>query len=166
MVKPLAKYKNCDGVILAIPRGGVPIGSVLSKKLNLPLDLVMTKKIGFPGHSEYAIGSVSLQGMILDDQASKIPKEYIDGEVQKLRKQLLEKLKLYDGKRKEVVLKDKIVIIVDDGLATGNTMFAAVDIIRTLQPEKIIVAVPVSPEETAKSLARVVDEFICLEIPD
>ncbi len=165
LAKPLAKYKNTNGVILAVPRGGVPLGYVLSEKLNLPMDLIMTKKIGHPAHPEYAIGSVSLHGIILDDQASGVSQEYIDEQVKKLRKEMLERLEKYDGKRKQYSLENKIVIIVDDGVATGNTIISAVEMVRTHDPEKIIVAVPVSPPDTAKSLSRLVDEFICLSVP-
>ncbi|HET6991913.1 MAG TPA: phosphoribosyltransferase family protein [Bacteroidia bacterium] len=166
LVKPLTKYKNCNGVILALPRGGVPLGFVLSQKLNLPLDLIMTKKIGHPAHAEYAIGSVSMQGMILDEQARGVSREYIDEEVKKLRKQMMEKMNLYDGKRKHYELKDKIVILVDDGVATGNTIFSAIEIVRSLQPEKIVVAVPIAPPETVRELEKAVDELICLSVPE
>lgn len=166
LAEKLLKYKNSDGVILAVPRGGVPLGYVLSKKLNLPLDLVMTKKIGHPASPEYAIGSVSLHGRILSEHARGISEHYIEEQTQKLRQQMLQKLKIYDGRRKQYELKNKNVILVDDGIATGSTLMAAIEIIRTRHPKKIIIAVPVSPVDTARTISSMVDEFICLLTPD
>lgn len=162
----LTQYKNCNGVILAVPRGGVPLGCVLSEKLNLPLDLVMTKKIGHPAHPEYAIGSVSLHGITLGKHATGISEKYIAAEAKKLRKQMTDRLQLYNGKRKQIDLKGKTVILVDDGVATGSTLMAAIEIVRKHQPGKIVVAVPVSPYDTAQTLTAAADEFVCLSIPE
>ena len=161
----LNKYKNEDGVILAIPRGGVPIGYYIAKDLDLPLEIVLSKKIGHPNNAEFAIGSVSLQGVVIDERATGIPKDYIESESERILKVLEEKFKLFMGDRKSTDLKNRTVIIVDDGVATGNTIMATINAVKKNYPKKIIVAVPVSPIESARKLSVMVDEFICLQIP-
>lgn len=121
----LKKYQNTNSVILAVPRGGVPLGFVISKTLHLPLDIVLSKKIGHPNNKEFAIGAVSLDSMILDEHP-EIPKKYIDHENNKLRQLLQEKYELYSGNRKPIDIENKNVILVDDGIATGNTLLASI----------------------------------------
>jgi predicted phosphoribosyltransferase len=165
LVEKLKQYKDSDGIILAIPRGGVPIGYTISKKLGLPLEITLSKKIGHPNNPEFAIGSVYLEGVIVDEQITGISKKYIDEESKRLLKILQAKYKLYMGNRKPSDLKDKIVIIVDDGIATGNTIKATIIAIRNSNPKKIIVAVPVAPKDTAIKINDLVDELICLQTP-
>lgn len=161
----LEKYRSDDGVVLAVPRGGVPIGFYIAREYNFPLELLLTKKIGFPGNSELAIGAVSLENEVIDDRFD-ISEEYIEAEIKKIRKSLQERQKKFMGDRQPADLKDKTVIIVDDGIATGNTMIASIRMIRAKQPRKIIVAVPVAPERTAAKIRDLVDDFICVYIPD
>jgi len=161
----LKKYKNEDGVILAIPRGGVPIGYYIAEDLDLPLEIVLSKKIGHPNNSEFAIGSVSLQGVVIDESVTGIPKDYIERESNRILEVLEEKFKLFMGDCKLIDLKNRTVIIVDDGVATGNTIMATINAVKKSYPKKIIVAVPVSPIESARKLSVMVDEFICLQIP-
>lgn len=161
----LKKYKNEDGVILAIPRGGVPIGYYIAEDLDLPLEIVLSKKIGHPNNSEFAIGSVSLQGVVIDESVTGIPKDYIERESNRILEVLEEKFKLFMGDCKLTDLKNRTVIIVDDGVATGNTIMATINAVKKSYPKKIIVAVPVSPIESARKLSVMVDEFICLQIP-
>lgn len=166
LAKKLIKYKNSDGIVLAVPRGGVPIGYVVAKELNLPLELILSKKIGHPYNTEYAIGSVSLEGVVLDEGNNDVSLEYINSEIVRLRKMLKERLKLYSGNMKPTALKDKIVIIVDDGIATGYTIRATIEVLKNSDPRKIIIAIPVAPPATASALSELVDEFICLITPD
>ncbi len=161
----LKKYKNEDGVILAIPRGGVPIGYYIAEDLDLPLEIVLSKKIGHPNNPEFAIGSVSLQGVVIDESVTGIPKDYIERESNRILEVLEEKFKLFMGDCKLTDLKNRTVIIVDDGVATGNTIMATINAVKKSYPKKIIVAVPVSPIESARKLSVMVDEFICLQIP-
>jgi putative phosphoribosyl transferase len=161
----LTKFKNDDCVILAIPRGGVPIGFVLSKELNLPLDIILSKKIGHPSNKEFAIGSVTLQGFTVESTYKERHATYIQKEIPRLQEELLEKQKTLLGNKHKVEIKNKTVIIVDDGIATGNTVLASIHALRKRKPRKIIVAVPVSPADTADKLSKIADEFICLYIP-
>ena len=166
LAKKLEKYSNTNGVVLAIPRGGVPIGNIISKKLGLPLELVLSKKIGHPRNPEFAIGSVSLDGALIDDHVMDVSMEYIRTEADRLLGILKEKYKMYMGDRKPTELKNKTVIIVDDGVATGNTILATVEAIKKKSPKEIIIAVPVAPRSAAIKLSKVADEFICLLTPD
>ena len=140
----LEKYQNSDAIILAVPRGGVPIGYEISKNLRLPLDIILSKKIGHPLNKEYAIGAVSLDSTIIDKHPD-IPKEYIEREIKQLRESMKDKYNLYMGYRKPANIKGKTVIVVDDGIATGNTLLASIEMLKKRHPKKIIVAVPVVP---------------------
>ncbi len=160
----LLKYQNTDTIILAVPRGGVPIGYEIARRLNLPLDIVLSKKIGHPSNREFAIGAVSMDALILDEHPN-IPEEYIEREIERLRELLKEKYKLYMGNRKPLEIEGKNIIIVDDGIATGNTLLASIAMLRKQNPAKIIVAVPVIPYETVPVFEEQTDEFIYLMAP-
>lgn len=166
LANKLEKYINADGVVLAVPRGGLPIGSTIAKALDFPLEVVLSKKIGHPRNPEFAIGSVSLHGAIVNDGVLDVSTEYIQNEANRIQRNLKEKFKLYMGKRKQINLKDKTVIIVDDGIATGNTLLATIDSIRKDEPKEIIVAVPVASPSSVTKFSKIVDEFICLLIPE
>lgn len=161
----LEKYRNSDGVVLAVPRGGVPLGWYISKKLNLPLEIILTKKIGHPQSPEYAIGAVSLEGSIRNENTG-VPDDYFTSEIERIRKILFDRYTRFMGTRKPIDLKNKTVIIVDDGVATGNTMLASLQLIRKKQPGKIIMAIPVAPPDTYEKLKPFTDELICLQTPD
>jgi putative phosphoribosyl transferase len=160
LIPYLEKYKNEPGIVFAVPRGGVPIGYYIAKNYNLPLELLLTKKIGHPGNKELAIGAVSLEDHILDER-HLIPEPYIYNEITKIRESLKEGYKKFMGDQKPADLEGKIVIIVDDGIATGNTLRSAIRLTRSKHPKKIVVAVPVAPVETANILKKEVDDFIC-----
>jgi predicted phosphoribosyltransferase len=165
LIPLLAKYKNEEGVVLAVPRGGVPIGYYIAMEYNFPLEILLTKKIGHPGSSELAIGAVSLENEVIDDRHN-ISDAYIEEQVQIIRKSLQERYKKFMGDRKPMDLENKIVIIVDDGIATGNTILAAIKMIRAKHPKKIVVAVPVAPPRTAIVIEKEVDDFVCVSIPE
>ena len=160
----LEKYKDEDGVILAVPRGGVPIGYYLAKHLNFALDLLMTKKIGHPSNSEYAIGSVGLEDSILEEMKD-IPEEYLEKETTRIRQQLKEQYQKFMGRNEPADIRGKIVIVVDDGIATGRTIFATLKMLRSKQPRKLIVAVPVASVQAVERIQKEVDELICLYTP-
>jgi len=157
----LEKYHKTDAIILAVPRGGVPIGYEISKNLHLPLDIILSKKIGHPLNKEFAIGAVSLESTFIDNHP-EIPKEYIEREIINLREALQDKYNLYMGNRKPADVKGKIVIVVDDGIATGNTLLASIAMLRKSKPKKIVVAVPVVPYDTVEIFKQKTDEFIYL----
>jgi predicted phosphoribosyltransferase len=160
LIPLLEKHINKDAVILAVPRGGVPVGFAIAKKFAIPLDLLLTKKIGHPMNSEVAIGAVSLEDEILDDYPY-ISEEYINTEIKEIRAKLKQRFKKFMGNRKPIDLKNKTVIIVDDGIATGNTLLAAIQMVRNKMPKKIVVAVPVAPDDAAERIKSKVDAFIC-----
>lgn len=166
LVDRLKKYKNNpDAVIIAIPRGAVQIGSVLAKELHTPLDIILTKKIGAPGNSEFAIGAVSLQASYIDSPFP-IDADYIEQEINHLRELLKKRYQQYYQDKKPIPLKDKIVILIDDGVATGNTLLAALELIRQEKPKKIVVAVPVGPSDTIAKIAQKADAVVCLLTPE
>jgi len=170
LARKLAVYKNRKGtILLAIPRGALQLGSVLAKELQLPLDIVLTKKIPAPGNPEAAIGAVSLHGEIIEEDLihlEGISQEYLASHIKELRRKLQERAAMYRGKRKPLSLKRKTVIIVDDGVAMGSTMLAAIAFVRQEQPKKIIVAIPVGSAEAVARLKEKADEVICLHTPE
>jgi putative phosphoribosyl transferase len=157
----LKKHQDSNTVVLAIPRGGVPIGYEIAKRLHLPLDIGLSKKIGHPFNKEIAIGAVSLESIIVDERTN-IPKEYIKKETVRLRELLQEKHKLYRSNRKPIPTKAKNIIIIDDEIATGTTLILSIAMLRKKNPAKITVAVPVLPFDSLKKLEQNTDEFIYL----
>lgn len=157
----LEKYQGSDSVILAVPRGGVPVGYELAKNLHLPLDIILSKKIGHPLNKEFAVGAISQDSIIIDELLD-IPTDYIEGEIKQLRESLKDKYNLYMGNRKPIDVKGKTVIIVDDGIATGNTLLASIEMLRKSKPKKIVVAVPVVPYDTVRVFQKKADEFVYL----
>jgi putative phosphoribosyl transferase len=157
----LKKYKNSNTIVLAVPRGGVPVAAVIAKSLQLPLDIVLSKKIGHPYNKEFAIGAVSMDSMIIDEHPD-VPKEYIETEIVRLRKLMQEKYEIYMGNRTPLEIKGKNVIIVDDGIATGNTLLVSINMLRKRNPAKIIVAAPVIPYDTVPVFEKNTDEFVYL----
>ncbi|HSN48053.1 MAG TPA: phosphoribosyltransferase family protein [Flavobacterium sp.] len=155
----LEKYQGKDAIVLAVPRGGVPIGYEIAKNLHLPLDVILSKKIGHPSNKEFAIGAVSLDSSFVDEHPD-IPEKYIEGEIKHLRESLQEQYIRYMGDRPPTDVKDKIVILVDDGIATGNTLLACINMLREKNPQKIVVAVPVVPLDTVPVIQKNADEFV------
>lgn len=166
MVSLLRKYENADnGVVVALPRGGIIPAKVIADELRLPLEVVMVKKIGHPMNKEYAIGAISLTSQILNPNVDVNP-DYINSETSRLRSLMKERYKHYYKNRDPLNLSGKKVILVDDGVATGSTMLAAIYLLREERVASIIAAVPVGPKETLGELKKVVDEVIFLETPE
>lgn len=168
LVAKLQDYKNnTNVVVLAIPRGGLELGSVLAKELHVPLDVVLVKKIGFPLNPEYAIGAVGLTHEIINHgvEMNLSLVDYIKQEIPRLRELLKERAKQYHGEKKPISLHGKTVIIVDDGVATGSTLMAALAIIKQEEPAKIVVALPVGPRDTITKLQGQADEVVCVLVP-
>ena len=162
LAEKLLEYENTNSIILAIPKGGVPVGYVISQKLNLPMDIILSKKIPHPYNKELAIGAVTMDDEIVDYYPN-ISKNYINSEVSRIREVLKKKLNLYVGNDKPLDVKGKNVILVDDGIATGNTVLVSIKSLRKLKPAKIIVAVPVLPYEDLKIFQQEADEFVYIE---
>lgn len=165
LLRKLKKYEKQDAVVLAIPRGAVPMGCYIAKELNLPLDLLLTKKIGHPSNPELAVGSVSMEGRVIDPRFT-MDEEFIEKETVRIRAMLQERYKKFMGSRTRVDLKDKVVIIVDDGIATGNTMLVSIDLVRHYAPKKVVVATPVASAEAMRKLQQKADEVVCLYAPE
>ena len=160
----LIKFKNKDVLVLAIPRGGVPVGFVIAEALHLPLDVVLSKKIAHPYNPEFAIGSVC-NDMVILDPASDVPASYIDQEISRLKKELKEKYFRYSNQNNFSDVKDKVVVLVDDGIATGNTVLATIKMLREKKPASIIVAVPVLPFDNIGKIKNVADDLVYLFAP-
>jgi putative phosphoribosyl transferase len=164
----LKEYKDKEGVIvLALPRGGVVTGYEISRHLNAPLDIVIVRKIGFPGQPELGIGAVSETGsIVLNDYIISgygVSKEYIEREVSRLKEEIARRVKLYRKGKWLLNLKGKTIILVDDGVATGATMKAAITTLKEEKLNKLVVALPVAPASIAEEIEKMVDEFICIE---
>lgn len=160
----LEEYAGSDTIIIAIPRGAVPIAVFLAGKLKTGLELVHVKKIGHPNNPELAIGSVSLSDVFLDDKFGISP-ELVDSETEKLRAILTRRQRVYGGIIESKSIRNKILILVDDGIATGNTMYAAIQYIRKQHPKKLILAVPVASRSAIRYLTPWVDDVVCLYSP-
>lgn len=168
LAKELAKkYKGSDIVVYALPRGGVVLGYEIAKVLEAPLDLVITRKIGHPFQPEYAVCAVGESGGLVCSEFEKpnLDQKWLDDQVKKEREEAKRRREIYMKGKKLPVDKDTIAIIVDDGVATGLTMEAAIEEIKIQNPKQIVVAVPVIPHETAEKFKRKVDELIALDIP-
>ena len=161
----LSEYCGKNPVILAIPRGGVVIAYEIAKALNAPLDLIIPRKIGAPGNPELAIGAVTEDGTtilnqrLIDDIG--ISKGYIELEKANQIQEIKRRIKAYRGDAPPLSLEGKTIIVVDDGIATGATVKAAIYSIRKQKPSAIVVAVPVAPPDTVKELRREVDNLVC-----
>lgn len=164
LAQKLRKFGLTDAVVLAVPRGGVPVGYAVACELGLPLQLVLTKKIGHPMNPEYAIGAADVNGYFISPEV-EVPDEYVHREVLKVQERLREMQRSFSGLQPELPLKNKTVIIVDDGIATGRTLQASVQLIRKTQPAKIVIAVPVAPAEAVRTLSAVADDIITVLVP-
>ena len=163
---PLLKdSSNSSTIVLAIPRGAVPMGFHIAKSLNVPFDILLVKKIGYPGNPELAVGSVSVEGRIIDPEFA-VRREYIDTETKRIQAALKERLIRLRGNLPAANLRGKKVIIIDDGIATGNSMMAAVSLVRKQFPHTITVAVPVASPRALNKVEKEVDEIICLHAPE
>lgn len=162
-------WKPHDILVLGIPRGGVVTAYTVAKTLKVPLDVIVTRKIGAPNQPELAIGAVGPNGtVILDDKLIEelgVEEKWLAKEVKGKRQEVKERIKRFRGVEK-YDLKDKIIIVVDDGIATGATVEAAIKYIRKVGVKKIVLAVPVAPKDTAERFRAMVDECVILETPD
>lgn len=165
LARLLEGFKGEDTVIYALPRGGVVTGAEIAKSLHAPLDLIITRKIGHPFQPEYAIGAVSENGYVVfnSEELSEISEEYLTSETEKQKKEAKRRREVYLSGRKPISCNGKIAILVDDGIATGLTMKAAINEIKIhYKPKRIIVAVPVAPPEIAHELEKIGVEFVAL----
>jgi predicted phosphoribosyltransferase len=167
----LASYAGRPNLlVLALPRGGAPVGYEVAKALHAPLDVMLVRKLGVPGHEELAMGAIASGGIrvISDDvvRALGIPDRAIAAVAANEERELKRRERLYRGDRPPADIRGRTVILVDDGLATGSTMRAAVAALKAQNPERLVVAVPVAARETCESLQRDVDDVVCAVTPE
>ena len=167
----LAQYaKREDVIVLGLPRGGVPVAYEIASALQAPLDVFICRKLGLPGQEEMAIGAIASGGIrVLHEEmatALGVSAQDLEVTVAKEEKELERRERLYRGGIAPLVLRDRIVILVDDGIATGSTMEAALLALRQLRPAKIVVAVPVAPPSSLASLRSLADEVVCITVPE
>jgi predicted phosphoribosyltransferase len=167
----LTAYANRpDVIVLALPRGGVPVAYEVARALNAPLDIFLVRKLGVPGYEELAMGAIATGGIrVLNDQlvgGLRIPDYVVDEVAASEQQELARRERLYRGDRPAPDVRGRTVILVDDGLATGATMLAAVKALRQQQPARIVVAVPTASPETCEQLRAEVDDIICAITPE
>jgi predicted phosphoribosyltransferase len=159
-----------DVLVLALPRGGVPVAYEVARALQAPLDIFLVRKLGLPGHEELAMGAIATGGVrVLNEDVVRhlrVPGEVIDAVAMEEQRELERRERAYRGDRPAPDVKGKIVILVDDGLATGSTMRAAAAALRQQQPARIVVAVPVSAPQTCDEYRMGVDEIVCAVTPE
>jgi len=158
-----------DIVVLGLPRGGVPVAFEVARELRAPLDVFLVRKLGVPGHPELAMGAIAEGGVeVLNDELIRdlgIPQKMVQEVAVRERMELDRRDTLYRGGRPLPAVRGRIVILVDDGLATGSTMQAAVTALRRLEPARIVVAAPVGAQETCDRLGQFANEVVCLIAP-
>ena len=166
----LEKFKDENPIVLAIPRGGIVTAYETIKRFGFQWDLIIPRKIGLPHNKEIAIGAISLDGTYLFNEKYidmlNISEEYIKKEVFEQTEEIKRRLNKYKGNENFPDVKNKTVLIIDDGIATGFTIQAAIRSIKKHNPKKVILAIPVAPQDTISLLEKIVDEVICLFIPN
>lgn len=169
LAQSLSSYQGEDGVVFAIPRGGVIVAKEIAEFLKMPLEVLMMRKLGAPGNPELAIGAVVseseyfLNQSIIDELG--VPSFYLEEEIKRQIKLIEERKRKYLKGREPVDCQDKIAILVDDGLATGATARLALEVLRQKQPKKLILAVPVAPPGAVRQLSKLADEVVVLLTP-
>lgn len=171
LIKPLVQYRGRDdAIVLALPRGGVPVAWEVADALGLRLDLMLVRKLGVPSHPEVAMGAIASGAIQIRNDAAlrahHVDESAFDAVLQRETQELARREAHYRGSRPSVELKNQVVLLVDDGLATGASMMAAVHAVRLQNPSAIVVAVPVAPVETAEALRSEVDELVCPLMPE
>lgn len=167
LAEKLLDYAGQDGVVYALPRGGVPLGVEIGLALNMPVELAITRKIGHPANPEYAICAVSESGELVcnEHERAAVPADWL---ARRVREETAEaarrRMEYRDGETTPA--QDRLAILVDDGIATGLTMLAAVRELKAQRPRTLIVAVPVAPRDTALRLRQEVDEVVAVDLPD
>jgi putative phosphoribosyl transferase len=171
LAERLLRYAGRDDVlVLGLPRGGLPVAFEIAMALDAPLDVFIVRKLGLPGHEEFGIGAIASGDVRVADEAVlrayDVDTEALERITARERLELERRERLYRDDRPFPVIEDRVVILVDDGLATGSTMRAAIAALRKKGPSSIVVAAPVGARETCTSMAALVDEVICLETPE
>ena len=164
LAQKLIQYRDTNAIVYALPRGGVVLGFEVARFLHLPLDLIIARKIGHPDNSEYAICAITEEGELFCNEREKAEVEelWLDREVKKEQKEVKRRREKYLEGQKRISAKNKIAIIVDDGVATGLTLFSALKSIRREEPKELVVAVPVAPRDVVETLRSLADTVVVL----
>lgn len=167
----LTAYADCpDGLVLALPRGGVPVAFEIARKLHLPLDVCLVRKLGVPGHKELAMGAIASNDVTIVNRDVvnwlHVSPETIERVAAQEKEELARRDRVYRGNRPAPEIRDRTIILVDDGIATGATIRAAIATLRQQQPKEIVVAVPVAAPSVCQELRTEVDKLICLRKPE
>jgi predicted phosphoribosyltransferase len=166
----LLPYRGRNAVVLALPRGGVPVGYEVARQLDADLDVFVVRKLGMPGHREYAFGAIASGDVQFLDrdvlQRYGVPDASVEAVVREERAELERREREYRRDTALTPLQSRTVILVDDGLATGSTMKAAVEAVRRHDPGRVVVAVPVGARETCRELTTLADEVVCMRTPE
>jgi predicted phosphoribosyltransferase len=171
LAEQLAGYAGrTDVTVLALPRGGVPVGFEVAEALHAPLDVFIVRKLGVPGHEEYAMGAIASGGVrVLNDNVVRvlgIEANEVEAVTRSEQQELARRERLYRGDEPPPAARGRTVILVDDGLATGSTMLAAVKALRKQEPARIVVAVPTAAADTCEDLRQEADEVVCAATPE
>ncbi len=169
LAQVLSHLRGRDVVVLGIPRGGVVVANEVAKALGAPLDVVVTKKIEAPGEPEFALGAVTQEGDVIMDRAAAeslgASAEYLDEQIRLKREEVRDRMERLRADAPYPALEGKVVVIVDDGIATGSSVSAAVMSVRKRNPKEVLIAVPVAPADAVQSLADDGTKVVCLETP-
>ncbi len=167
LAKALEKYKGEDAVVYALPRGGVILGYEVARDLHAPLDLIITRKIGYPGNEECAVCAVAEDGHMICDQsaASMLDPEWLEDQAKKEMLEARRRREVYLKGQEPLKANGKIAIVVDDGVATGLTLLLAIGELKHRNPKKIVVAVPVASRDAAARIGEEADDLVALEVP-
>jgi len=171
LAKKLASYADRnDTIVLGLPRGGVPVAFEIAQELHLPLDTLLVRKLGVPGQSELAMGAIGPGGIsILDHVMIRqlgITEEEVASTIREEEEELQRREQVYRNYRTGAAIRNLSVIVVDDGIATGASVLAAIQVLRSQQPARIIVAVPVAPPHARREIEAVAQEFVCLRVSE
>jgi putative phosphoribosyl transferase len=171
LARKLARYANREDVlVLGIPRGGVAVAFEVAQAIHAPLDVLLVRKLGVPGQRELAMGAIASGGARILNQRLiaelGVTEEEVAETIAAQEAELQRREDLYRGVRPGIPIQGRTIILVDDGIATGSSMLAAIEALRTFHPKKIVVAVPVAPHHATADIGSVADEFICLDQPE
>nr|WP_298413386.1 phosphoribosyltransferase family protein [uncultured Halomonas sp.] len=170
LARRLLTYASDETLILGLPRGGVPVATEIARELKASLDVMVVRKLGVPGHEEFAMGAIASGDVtVLDDalvERLRIDEQRLQTVIDRERRELTRRETAYRGERPYPDLNERQIIVVDDGIATGASMRAAIQAIRRLGAKRLILAVPVAPNETLEALATEVDDIVCVATPE